>query len=108
MRAFILFLIAYISVVIATPFVFIVNLLRYRSKDYILQCAIGFDQAGGSVLYNEEDWTISSYTYYLCKHFKKHCWFEKLIDFIFGKGHCEKSFHNELKLIKKEGHYELG
>ena len=107
MKWIILSFIAYISVVIFTPFVVAINIFRYGLQ-YLKTVAIGFDQAGGSVLYNEEDWTISSYTYYLCKHFKKYCWFEKFIDFISGKGHCEKSFHNELKLIKKEGHYELG
>lgn len=87
---------AFIILVIVSPFVFIVNLFRYDLKDYFYTIAIGLDQLGGSILYNEEDWTVSSYTYYLCARGNKYCcYFMKFIDWFFGEGHCENSFFNE-------------
>ncbi len=92
----VLMLIAFILVVTLSPIVFIVNLFRYNLKEYFYTVAIGLDQLGGSILYNEEDWTVSSYTYMLaCEGNRRAELFMKFIDFIFGDGHCEKSFFKE-------------
>jgi len=104
-----LFLIAYIGVVVFTPIVLLVNIIRkhYRNKDvasYLKDCAIGYDQAGGSILYQQENFTISSYTYFLCyyKNNKYACMFMRLIDFIFGKAHCKNSYYWEIKKDKND------
>ena len=70
-------------------------------SEYFITVAIGFDQAGGSVLYEEEDYTISSYTYMMCQK-GKYCWFMQLIDFLFGKEHCKRSYISEQNKIRKE------
>ena len=103
-KAFILMVIAFILVVLLSPFVFIIGLFIYRKNlaDYFYTIAIGLDQLGGSILYNEEDWTVSSWTYYLCQQDNKYaCWFMKFIDFIFGEKHCKRAFNNEINLSKK-------
>jgi len=91
-----LFLLAYILVVTLSPIIFVINLIRLGS-DYAMTAAIGFDQAGGSILYNEDSFTVSTYTYYLCKFKHKYCRFRKFIDLLFGKGHCERSYYHEIK-----------
>ena len=103
-RNIFLFILAYTLVVTLTPIVFVLNILRklYRKdniKEYIETCAIGQDQAGGSILYEQENFTISSYTYHLCYHRnnKQACWFLKFIDLLFGKGHCKRAFDWETK-----------
>ena len=97
-----LLLVATILFIPIAPIVFIINSLRFFNHDYWLQVAIGIDQLGGSILYNEEDWTISSYTYFLCIVYRKYCWFMRFIDFWFGKGHCENSFKHEKQKLLKE------
>jgi len=107
-RALFLFLLAYILTVILTPVIFIVKLISLRSKDYVLTCAIGFDQAGGSLLYNEEDWTISSYSYILClKYNGIYCIIKRIIDMLFGANHCRNSYEKETKKMRKELEYGL-
>lgn len=100
-------LIAIVLFLPTAPIVFLINSIRFFNHDYWLQVAIGIDQLGGSILYNEEDWTISSYTHLLCSVCKKYCWFEKFINFWFGKGHCAKSYKHEKRKIVKEGSYGL-
>ena len=89
------------------PIIFLVNSIRFFNQNYWFQVAIGIDQLGGSILYNEEDWTISSYTHYLCVKYDKYCWFRNFIDFWFGKGHCAKSYKHEKQKIIKEGIHGL-
>ena len=94
-------LLAYILVVVLTPVIVLINL--YKGIDYLKTVAIGFDQAGGSVLYNEEDWTISSYSYMLCLKYKGiYCIIKMLIDMLFGVNHCRNSYENEIKKMRKE------
>lgn len=96
MREFLLMLAAMFLVsILAVPVVILGSIFRKEKKKYWETVAIGFDQVGGSLLYGTEDWTISSWTHYNCKFRKKHCWFESLIDLIFGKGHCKRSHENE-------------
>jgi len=106
---FFLFVLAYILVVLLTPLVFVINLVRklilkHDIKEYIRTAAIGFDQAGGSILYNQENFTVSSYTYHLCAHENNRwaCFFEKFINFFFGKDHCKESYEHEVLEDKQE------
>lgn len=98
MKSFLLMLIALIVITIVTLPVIVLNVTRkvYRREDisdYFFTIAIGFDQAGGSILYGQEDWTVSSWTYVLAYRENKEAQrFMKIIDFIFGKNHCEKSY----------------
>jgi len=103
MRELVLFVVAYLLVMLLTPFVFIYKVIKETNKkNYIETCAIGFDQAGGSVMYSKENFTISSYTYYLCRYCNKKCWFMKFIDFIFGDKHCKNSYFWEVTKDKKD------
>jgi len=100
MKQFGLFLLAFFLVFVLTPFVVIFGIIvRYLKglsvKEYLETSAIGFDQAGGSVLYGKENYTISSYTHYLCEYKGIKCWFEGFINFFFGQDHCRKSFEWE-------------
>lgn len=98
MKSFLLMLIALIVIAIVTLPVIVLNVIRkvYRCEsihDYFFIIAIGFDQAGGSILYGQEDWTVSSWTYVLAYRENKEAQrFMKIINFIFGENHCEKSY----------------
>lgn len=76
----------------------------YRKEsisDYLYVVAIGFDQAGGSILYGQEDWTVSSWTYYLSRCGNTYAlYFRKFIDLIFGVDHCKNSFFKEAEQLK--------
>lgn len=91
-------LIALIVITIVTLPLIVINLMRklYRGEKiqaYFHTIAIGFDQAGGSILYGQEDWTVSSWTYVLSNRENKEAQrFMKIINFIFGENHCEKSY----------------
>lgn len=98
---FILMILAMVLVsVLALP-VLILNIARkiFRKeelKKYFLSVAVGFDQVGGSILYGQEDWTVSSWTYRLeMKGNREAGYFRKFIDFFFGYEHCENSFIKE-------------
>lgn len=107
MKSLILMLIAIIIVAVLSPIVILLNTIRhlYRREnisDYFFTIAIGFDQAGGSILYKQEDWTVSSWTYNLCRCGNKNaCAFMKFIDLIFGKDHCKNSYEWESQLQTK-------
>lgn len=98
MKSFFLMLIAIVIITIVTLPVIVLNVIRkaYRREsiqDYFFIIAIGFDQAGGSILYGQEDWTVSSWTYVLAYRENKEAQrFMKIINFIFGENHCEKSY----------------
>lgn len=102
MRSFILMLISIAIVSIVSAPVILLNAVRkvYRResiKDYFFTIAIGFDQAGGSILYGQEDWTVSSWTYYLYRNnddpdAKR---FMLFVDWFFGTDHCKNSFIKE-------------
>jgi len=104
MKSFILMLIAIALVSALSIPAIVVNVLRkvFRSeniKEYFYVIAIGFDQAGGSIIYGQEDWTVSSWTYHLHKGGNKYATaFMKVIDGVFGAGHCEESYKNEIKV----------
>lgn len=101
-RWFLMLIAAFVLVTVLTPLALAINILRHLAlgvsvNDYLYSVAIGFDQAGGSVIYGQEDYTISSYTYYLARY-KNNVYAEKFmrfIDFIFGENHCEESFKKE-------------
>ena len=101
-----LIVIAYILVVFVAPLVFLIMAIFVKDKEsYFRSVALGLDQVGGSVLYAKEDWTVSSWTHYLCVTKKNHiCKFELLINVLFGKEHCIKSYLNEQKELKFKGY----
>jgi hypothetical protein len=107
MREFFLLLLAlFLALTLFIP-VLIINsiiiLFKGKSlKEYFLISAIGIDQAFGSILYKQPDWTVSSWTYIQSYKHKEHKIFMKVIDFFFGKNHCflsymhESNYHKEL------------
>jgi len=75
-----------------------------RLADYFKILAVGEDQVAGSYLYSTEDWTISSYSYFLgvIKKVKIVYIFMKIIDFFprlfkIQQNHCQESFEAESK-----------
>lgn len=96
-------LIAFILLIILGPIAFIANLIFRKNKaDYLFNIAIGIDQLGGSILYNQPDWTVSGWTYHQFNktgHLEYYI-FMRLIDFFFGKDHCKEAYYNELSLFK--------
>ncbi|WP_201353808.1 hypothetical protein [Hydrogenimonas urashimensis] len=102
MKWVVLFIVAFVLATLLTPVVVPLNVMRHLWRGtslgrYFKTAAIGFDQAGGSILYSQEDYTISSYTYYLAiyKGNRQAQWFLRFIDFVFGENHCKNSFENE-------------
>lgn len=97
-RSFLLMLLALIVMALVTLPLIVINLMRklYRGENiqaYFHTIAIGFDQAGGSILYGQEDWTVSSWTYILSRRGNKSAkWFMLFIDLFFGKEHCHNSY----------------
>ncbi|BCD61758.1 hypothetical protein NrS5_54 [Nitratiruptor phage NrS-5] len=100
-RQIFLLSIALIGVATLSPFAFLANLLRksyfgQSIADYLHTIAVGLDQLGGSIIYSQEDYTISSYTHLLCMRGNCYaCRFERFIDLLFGKGHCKRSYERE-------------
>jgi len=94
-----LVVVAFILVVLIAPFVFVIRSIFTKDKsNYYRSVALGLDQVGGSVLYAKEDWTVSSWTHYLCvKTCGWHCKFRAFIDKLFGEGHCKNAFQKEAK-----------
>jgi hypothetical protein len=102
-----LMVLALVLVTILSPFIFIFQLarklvLKESLSEYFKTIAIGLDQVGGSLIYAQEDWTISSYTYYLgvVKGNEYAYWFMCVIDLLFGKNHCQDSFFIEKKELE--------
>lgn len=111
-RPFMLMVLAIVVVSLLSIPAIVANLLRkiYRREhigQYFHTIAIGFDQAGGSILYGQEDWTVSSYTYILAMRGNRHAyWFMRFIDLLFGNGHCKESYAWEKDLHRNmEGQY---
>ena len=101
MRAFALMLVAIVLTVLliipATIGQIIRHLFTARSlSDLWWDIAIGLDQLGGAVLYGEPDWTVSSRTYWLRSRGNRYAaMFERVIDLLFGSGHCKQTYENE-------------
>ena len=101
----ILMLIAMLAIFLASIPAVVLNTIRKRYrreslKEYFKTVAIGFDQAGGSILYGQEDWTVSSWTYYLWRKSegmnKPAEYFMDFINTLFmDHNHCEDSFYKE-------------
>ncbi|MEW5833054.1 MAG: hypothetical protein AB1763_09485 [Campylobacterota bacterium] len=76
---------------------------RESIREYFHTIAIGFDQAGGSILYAKEDWTVSSWTYVLHTTGNRHATvFMRFIDLLFGKNHCKQSWEWESQKHRSE------
>ena len=99
LRNIFLLVLAVLALPLITLLIPIGFVLRKFDTEYLKTVAIGIDQYGGSVLYNQENFTVSSYTYLLCrkKNNKLACYFMKFIDLLFGKDHCMKSFNWEIE-----------
>ena len=102
MKQFFLMIVAIVIGIICMPVGFLFQLFRtaimdnQHFADFWWAVAIGIDQLGGSIMYGEPDWTVSSRTFWLRRRGNK--WaarFEKIIDFMFGKKHCEDAFKSE-------------
>lgn len=97
-RSILLMLLAIVLIAVLAIPILVLNTIRklFRREniaEYLFTVAIGFDQAGGSILYGQEDWTVSSWTYILSRRGNKSAkWFMIFIDLFFGKNHCEKSY----------------
>lgn len=106
MRSFLLMLLAIIIVSIVSAPILIYKTLKKWGlgeslSEYFYVIALGFDQAGGSILYGQEDWTVSSWTYYLAMSGDKDAKeFMAFIDWIFGVDHCKNSFYKEAAKMK--------
>lgn len=96
-----------VSITLA-PIVFIFTFLsvlikRESAASYCKVVAIGVDQMLGSILYKTEDWTISSYTYWLStKNQMGAVIFSKVIDFFaypFQRNHCATAYQRESEEI---------
>jgi len=116
LKTFVIFILLLFSIFlfnIVSIFGFLVQvprkLIRRESlEEYFFTCAIGEDQRGGSYLYGTEDYTISSYTYYLSAKGNIYArGFKRFIDFfalLLGeKEHCKKSFEKEEIELKNGG-----
>ena len=107
-RSFLLMIFAAICVaVLFVPLVVIQSMrfvvMRKSLKDLWFTIAIGLDQLGGSIIYAEPDWTVSSCTGFYAMNGNKYALvFEKFINLLFGKGHCRKSYFSEVSVNAKE------
>lgn len=104
-----LLIVAVILIVILSAPVFVVvsatKIAQGRLSKYLKTVAIGLDQLGGSILYEKEDWTVSSYTYFLAKRNQmqgRYYYFMKFIDTFFGKNHCRNAYIWELEKHAEE------
>lgn len=101
MRAFALMLLAAVIMAVLGLPVFIAQTVRHlimRKSLSILwwTTAIGIDQLGGSILYGEPDWTISSRTYWLRTKGNRFARsFERVINLFLGQNHCKNSYQHE-------------
>lgn len=99
MKSIFLIIIAILLVVILSPFVILYRLVKDNlTTDYLFNIAVNIDQLGGTILYNEKDWTVSSWTYHLSLTNRKAYYFMRVINFLFGKDHCYKAWVWECKI----------
>ena len=113
-KMFILVILATTLVVAFAPSLFVLQTLRtiWRNEsvvDYFKTVALGLDQLGGSIIYKEEDWTISSMSYSKATiDAESHAIiFMKIIDmlgFVFAgeREHCKKSHENEVVKMMRD------
>ena len=114
LKMLLLVLIATALVIALAPLLFVLQTLRtaWRGENiaqYFKTVALGLDQLGGSIIYNDEDWTISSMSYAKATIGREpHAIiFMSVIDllaFIFTgqREHCRKSHENELEKTMRD------
>lgn len=74
---------------------------------YFKMIGWGFYQVGGTIIYAQEDWMVSSWTYHLEQCGNKHAYyFRVFIDLIFGKNHCKESYFDEAARLKFKAEWE--
>lgn len=99
MKNFMLMTIAVMLFILIAPIAFIIGLLVYKLSNYFYVIAIGIDQLGGSILYKQPDWTVSSWTWIKVKNNSKfHKYVMVIIDFFFGKDHCKRAYNEEMEI----------
>lgn len=107
-----------VVLIIFAPVAYIGNaihiVLKGRSMgEYHETIALGLDHLGGSLIYGEEKWSVSGYTYKLRKDHRDRLEvkiFEAVINGIFfDRKHCKKAYHSDLQKmvneLKEEEHY---
>lgn len=109
MKSLILMLLAIALVLVLAVPALILNTIRkaFRKeniKHYFKMVSWGFDQVGGSILYAQEDWMVSSWTYYLWRNSDgANRWAYRFMVFIntlfMDKDHCKDSFYAEAKRL---------
>ena len=110
MKNFLLMIAATTITIIFIPLLTIGQILRHllthRSLSVLwFKIALGHDQLWGATVYLEEDWTVSSRTYFLRSRGNRYAaGFEKLINLLLGKDHCELAYLNEFTEEERNGH----
>lgn len=113
MKNFLLMIAAVLITIIFIPVITIGQILRHllTSRPLSLlwfKIALGHDQLWGATLYLQEDWTVSSRTYYLRTHGNKYAaGFEVLINLLLGNNHCEEAYKNEFT-EEERSHHDRG
>ncbi len=98
-KQFGLLIVAVLLFALIAPVAFIYGLFVHNLKRYFFIIAIGIDQLGGSILYMQPDWTISSWTWIRASQGSKyHKYFMNIIDFFFGENHCAKAYIKEMQI----------
>lgn len=101
-----LLLAALLGITLFGPIILMLQVGRkiYRKESvssYFIGVAVSIDQLGGTIIYGEEDWTISSLAYYQASYKDRNKWFMHFINFLFrDKLHCKKSFEDEYEVLK--------
>lgn len=108
MRKLLGFTIAIFLMAITSPAVLLFKtvkklLTRESLKEYYYQLAVSTSQYYASFLYETEDWTTSSLSYYKRNREAKAYILRVFIDLLLGKNHCKNSFENEKREIKQQG-----
>ena len=92
--------VAIILLIVFAPFVFLLRVaLFFRGvENYFHTVAVGIDQLGGSILYDEENHTISAYTHYLAlQKYRAAIVFEKFINLLaWSNTHCKSAYDFEV------------
>lgn len=109
MKSFILMLIAIVLIAMLSIPALVLNTIRkiYRReslKHYFKMVSFGFDQVGGSILFAQEDWMVSSWVYYLWRDSNgsnkaAYCFMIFINTIFMDANHCKDSFNDEAKRL---------
>ena len=108
-RQFLGMVVALVLMITTTPFILIHKSIQksFHKEDslteYYYQLAVSTSQYYASFLYETEDWTTSSLSYYKRNRETKAYILRVFIDLLLGKNHCKNSYEKEREEIKKQG-----